>query len=120
MKFAATDLTQMMRRRSSRPICENPDNLWISFESSRPSALIRVKFSRDVPAVVPLFRKHHWRRTMKPFMSSIAAIIGLGLLTAGPLSARGPGGGGGFGAPAGTSNAPRAGQVAAPYGLYTA
>jgi hypothetical protein len=57
---------------------------------------------------------------MKPIVAAIGAIIGLGLLMASPLWARGPGGGGGFGAPAGTSNAPRAGQVAAPYGMYTA
>jgi hypothetical protein len=79
-----------------------------------------VQCSRDWPVVIRLFRMHQWRRSMKPFVASIAAIIGLGLLTAGPVSARGPGGGGGFGAHSGTSNAPRAGHVAAPYGLYTA
>jgi hypothetical protein len=56
---------------------------------------------------------------MKLFAYSIAAIIASGLLTAAPVSARGPAGGMGYGALKGTSNPPRAGSVAAPYGQYT-
>ena len=48
----------------------------------------------------------------------IAAVTGLGLLMTSAW-ARGPAGGMGYGALKGTSNPPRAGYVAAPYGQYT-
>jgi hypothetical protein len=57
---------------------------------------------------------------MKRYMFSMATFIGLGLVTVTSAWARGPAGGMGFGALAGTSNPPRAGHVTAPYGLYTA
>ncbi|MGE5193138.1 MAG: hypothetical protein ACM3U2_11640 [Deltaproteobacteria bacterium] len=56
---------------------------------------------------------------MKQLVLSVAAIMGLGLLATSSTWARGPAGGMGFGALAGTSNPPRAGRVAAPYGLYS-
>ena len=51
---------------------------------------------------------------------SSMAVIGLGLTASSLVWARGPAGGMGYGALAGTSNPPRAGLVAAPYGLYGA
>ncbi len=56
---------------------------------------------------------------MKLFVISMAAIVGLGIPAASSAWARGPAGGMGYGALAGTSNPPRAGHIAAPYGLYS-
>jgi hypothetical protein len=56
---------------------------------------------------------------MKQLAFSIAALLGLGIATAPAAWARGPAGGMGYGALKGTSNPPRAGHVAAPYGQYT-
>src|SRR5262245_46015136 len=56
---------------------------------------------------------------MKQLAFSIAALVGLGIVAAPAAWARGPAGGMGYGALKGTSNPPRAGHVAAPYGQYT-
>jgi hypothetical protein len=56
---------------------------------------------------------------MKQLAFSIAALVGLGLAAIPAAWARGPAGGMGYGALKGTSNPPRAGHVAAPYGQYT-
>jgi len=54
---------------------------------------------------------------MKVFVFMTATIAGVALASA--AWARGPAGGMGYGALKGTSNPPRAGHVAAPYGQYT-
>jgi hypothetical protein len=56
---------------------------------------------------------------MKRLAFSIAAFVGLGIVATPGAWARGPAGGMGYGALKGTSNPPRAGSVAAPYGQYT-
>jgi hypothetical protein len=56
---------------------------------------------------------------MKQLALSIAAFVGLGIVATPAAWARGPAGGMGYGALKGTSNPPRAGSVAAPYGQYT-